>query len=291
MYAARVLLDSINEYGDRLTTAEITIPKWIQAELNTHRALAKNSASSRARPNAVVMRQIMDDPVIPVRFQVNAKGMQGGADLEGVDQRLAEHAWLDIREAVIKSWGYHALDVLGVHKQLINRLLEPWLFTTVIVSGTDWSGFFLQRCHKDAQPEFQHVATLLRDAIENSSPRLLRSGEWHLPLMRPDEVDMDPLVARRVSAARCARVSYLTHEGVRDVNADLDLFDRLVCRASSLEPGHWSPLEHVAQSQGIRRRSGCFLGWTQLRKLYPDEHPRDLGDRAQRYGELDLWPR
>lgn len=280
MYAARVLLDSITEYGDRLTTVEITIPKWIQAELNTHRQQSKNSASSRARPNSVIMQQIMADPVIPVRFQVNARGMQGGADLEGEDRRLAEHAWLDIRDAVIKSWGYHALEVLDVHKQLINRVLEPWLFTTVIVSATDWSGFFLQRCHEAAQPEFQHVAVMLRAAVENSSPSLLGCGAWHLPLMQPDESDMDPLIARRVSAARCARVSYLSHEGKRDVDADLDLFDRLVCRGSSVEPGHWSPLEHVAKASNPGCRSGNFRGWIQLRKLYPGEHPRDLGDRA-----------
>jgi hypothetical protein len=165
---------------------------------------------------------------------------------------------------------------LDVHKQTINRLLEPWLFVDVIVSATDFSGFFAQRVHKDAQPEFQHVARMFKAAYDASEPRKLSPGDWHMPLLREDEADLDSCIARRVSAARCARVSYMTHEGVRSVDADLDLFDRLVARAP--DPGHWSPLEHVARCQDERRMSGPFTGWSQLRKFYSDEHPRDRGD-------------
>ena len=99
-----------------------------------------------------------------------------------------------------------------------------------------------------------------------------------MPLLREDEADLDSCIARRVSAARCARVSYMTHEGTRSIEADLDLFDRLVTRVHTSDPGHWSPLEHVARCQGARGRSGPFLGWSQLRKFYSDEHPRDRGD-------------
>jgi hypothetical protein len=276
MYAARVIHDSINIFGDRLTTAILTIPKWIQAELNTHRLLARNSASSRARPNHVVMTSIMEDPVIPVAFHRNARGMQGGAELVGVDLELAQWAWLNIRDAVLGSEGYRVLTELDVHKQTINRTLEAWLFVDVIVSATDFSGFFAQRVHKDAQPEFQHVARMFKAAFDASTPRKLSPGDWHMPLLREDEADLDSCIARRVSAARCARVSYMTHEGVRSIDADLDLFDRLVARAP--DPGHWSPLEHVARCQGERRMSGPFTGWSQLRKFYSDEHPRDRGD-------------
>lgn len=286
MYGARVILDSVNMHGDRLLTVILTIPKWIQAELNTHRLLSRNSASSRARPNHVVMTSIMDNPVIPIRFHRNAKGMQGGLEIEGEDLARAQRAWFSVRDAVLASEGYRELIDLDVHKQVINRLLEAWMFTDVVVSATDFSGFFAQRVHKDAQPEFQHVARIFKAAYDASVPRELMPGEWHLPLMREDEADIDPDIAKRVSAARCARTSYMTHEGIRDINADLDLFDRLVLRTKNSDPGHWSPLEHVAQSQAIRRASGNFHGWTQLRKFYSDEHPRDRGDlEIAKYGQ------
>lgn len=278
MYAARIILDSVNEYGQRLTTAELTIPKWIQAELNTHKLFSRNSASSRAKPNHVVMTQIMENPVIPVIFHRDQSGMQGGQELSAEELELAAWAWLNIRDAVLGSEGFATLQRLNVHKQTINRVLEPWMFTKVLVSATDYTGFWLQRVHKDAQPEFSHVARMFKTLYDASEPTRIPRGGWHLPLMRPDEADLDLLVARRVSAARCARLSYETHEGKRSIDADLDLFDKLVTRGSSGDPGHWSPLEHPAMSQATPHRSGNFEGWSQLRKFYPGEHPRDRGD-------------
>ena len=154
MYAARVIHDSINIFGDRLTTAILTIPKWIQAELNTHRLLARNSASSRARPNHVVMTSIMEDPVIPVAFHRNARGMQGGAELVGVDLKLAQWAWLNIRDAVLRSEGYRMLTELDVHKQTINRTLEP----RVAASGLRPSVSLRSRPAAEAAPRGQASA-------------------------------------------------------------------------------------------------------------------------------------
>jgi thymidylate synthase ThyX len=146
--------------------------------------------------------------------------------------------------------------VAGVHKQWANRLLEPFSYTTVIVSATEWTNFFGQRLHKDAQPEMQSVGWAIFEAITTSTPRICAASDWHLPYLQPDEAHLPTVTQIALCVARCARVSYLTHDGKRNANADLSLHDRL------LTSGHLSPFEHVAQA-GVG--SGNFRGWRQAR--------------------------
>jgi len=162
---------------------------------------------------------------------------------------------------------------LGVHKQLANRLLEPFLWTTVVVTATNWENFFNLRTRDDVQPEFRTVALLMQDALANSEPKRLGPEQWHLPYISIEErSQLGTFTAAIVAAARCARVSYLTHEGKRDTAKDVELADRL------LRSGHMSPFEHPAQSLYVPARWGNFIGWKQYRKLIPYEHD-PLGER------------
>jgi hypothetical protein len=172
-----------------------------------------------------------------------------------------------------------------LHKQITNRLLEPFQWMTTIVSATNWAHFAGLRVHKDAEPHFQLIARMAMDAREASSPVQMDAGEWHLPLFG---FDGDSEVYRggpgtadrlaggdrvKVATARCARVSYLTHDGRRDVAADIALHDRL------LKSGHWSPFEHCARAYDDNRRSGNFSGWMQYRKTFEGEYTREAWER------------
>jgi thymidylate synthase ThyX len=281
---AKIITDSVSPHGVRLTTMEIVIPRIVLAEFNTHRALSRNSASSRAIPITTMVKRVIDDPYIPEQWGVNGKGMQAHGALEGSDAAQAEDAWLGARDSALAY--VRELLVLNVHKQTANRLLEPWMWHTVIVSATEWSNFFHLRCHPAAHPAIRNTAEAMRDAMAASTPRELDFSEWHLPLV--DERDNGLRLADKIkmSVARCARVSYLTHDGVRDAQADIDLHDRL------LDGGHMSPFEHVASpmtSGDIADRwdhiagltgyridvtehfVGNFRGWVQYRKTISGE--------------------
>jgi len=259
-YAAKIVADSIGPNAIRLTTMEVTFPRIVLAEFNTHRMFSRNSASSRAIPVDKMIRRVIDDPFIPAKWPQNQKGMQATEYLTGDDALMAERAWLLARNSATE----HAsrLLELGVHKQIANRLLEPFLWHTVIVTATEWSNFFALRCHPDAQPEIQAVAYMMQELYSTEEPTQLQPGDWHLPYIREEERDSEEFDLRLVSVGRCARVSYLTHDGVRDPAQDVGLCERL--RSS----GHWSPFEHVAmcRNAGDLSQSGNFKGWDQFRK-------------------------
>lgn len=276
MYSCKILLDSINRSNDRLTTFEITIPRFILAEFNTHRMLSRNSASSRAIPVEKILKRIESDPFIPEYWGKNQKGMQAHESLSEEDSSAARKNWIDARNNALES----ARQLLknGVHKQLANRILEPFLWQTIIASATEWQNFFGLRGHPDAQPEFKRIALMMKEAYDSSSPSLIEDGEWHLPLIGIDEEDLaachevansyqdsDRMLAF-ISAGRCARVSYLTHDGKRNPREDIKLASRL------LEDGHMSPLEHVAcADSSMKKYVGNFKGFLQFRKTIPYE--------------------
>lgn len=173
----------------------------------------------------------------------NQPGMQADMTLEQDAAAAAEQVWLQARDASVAA--AEQLADLNVHKQVTNRLLEPWMWHTVLITATNWHGFFWQRVHRDAQPEIREAATAMKVAYDASIPALLTDGEWHLPYVSDDELDTVGLdAARKVSAARCARTSYTTVHGNRDLSEDLGLYDRLVTHRDQ-DPPHASPLEHV----------------------------------------------
>jgi thymidylate synthase ThyX len=266
-YAARVIADSVSESGRRLVTMEVTFPRLVLAEFNTHRVFSRNSASSRAIPIKKQLARIREAPFVPETWGLNKAGMQAEHDADQTTAAAARAAWLSARDRAVEQ--AEELLRLGIHKQLANRLLEPFMWHTVIVTATEWSNFFALRANPMAQPEINTVAGLMLAAYRQSTPNPVPSGGWHLPLLQADERDgtfEHSEDARRISAARCARVSYLTHSGVRDLEADLGLYRRLV------DGGHLSPLEHVATPEPDGAWVGNFRGWRQLRKTIPNEH-------------------
>jgi thymidylate synthase ThyX len=270
---ARIILDSISPDDVRLTTMEVTLHRFVLAEFNTHRVFSRNSASSRAIPLAKQIDRVQNDPAIPVSFPAEQRGMQGGAELTDWDRDLARVQWFLARSYAVTQARF--LAETGVHKSVAARLLEPFMWQTIIVSSTEWENFFTLRCSPMAQPEIRVAAEAMRDALAASTPTPLNYDEWHLPFVTGyDAADMpETRTALLCSAARCARVSYLTHDGQRDIAKDLQLAERL------MHPGdgafHASPFEHVARpyNEWIHRYEDCgnFSGWVQLRKLIEDD--------------------
>lgn len=270
-FDVKIILDSIAPCGKRLTTITCTSPRIILAEINTHRDRARNAASSRAIPFPKMLEQIESDPFIPIRFGSEQKGMQTGGEID--DPAAATAIWLEAQEHAI----HHAkrLAAIGVHKSICNRLVEPWMWCTQVMTATEWANFFRLRCHPDAEIHFQQIANMIRDAIAASTPIVRKEHEWHLPFVENN--DLTSLQSEgftedgiaRISVSRCARVSYLTHHGVRDPKLDLQLFERLV-QGSGF--GHWSAHEHVAQASSSLVRSGPFIGWHQYRKNFALEN-------------------
>jgi thymidylate synthase ThyX len=256
-YSACVLLDSIAPNGVRLTTLEVTFPRFVLAEFNTHRQLSRNSASSRAVPTAKLIERVEQDPVLPLEWGRNKAGMSASDVLSTAEADAARHVWLRARDdAVARA---RELLELRVHKQELNRILEPFLWHTVIVTATQWENFFDLRCAPNAQPEIREAALRMREAIDASHPQPVANGEWHTPLVQEDEVGFDIETRKRLSAARCARVSYLTHGGRREIGKDLELYERL------RSDRHLSPFEHVATPATDRDLHANFRGWIQMR--------------------------
>lgn len=274
-YSARVLKDSLSPEGVRLTTLEVTFPRIVLAEFNTHRVFSRNSASSRAIPVEKMLKRVQDDPFIPIYWGKNQKGMQAEQEVTLEEIAVATDEWLKARDLAVQQ--AKALLDLGIHKQITNRLLEPFLWQTVIVTATEWDNWEALRRHPDAQPEIKMAADLMSDARARSTPQMLWYGEWHLPLTPEldegfakrtfgDSKWLDWEYWKKVSTGRCARVSYLTHDGRRDLEADIGLGDRL--RSS----GHMSPFEHIATPLNSKELfRGNFRGWIQYRKELPFE--------------------
>lgn len=281
----------------RLTTFELRYPRFIHAEFMTHRVISRNASSSRAIPVDRMIRMIEEDPAIPIEFGRNQKGMQsagehnapvfgdahpahGGTHLE---QHTPQEAWLCAMRDAIR-WACR-FNEAGYHKQVVNRILEPYSHIKVVATATNWENFFALRAHPDAQPEIQQLAHAMLKAMGDSVP-VHRPRDpsdpdaWHLPYIWESEraekaswTSVDgTLLLRKMSAARCARVSYFTHEGVvPPPEKDEALYDRLV----GSKPLHASPLEHQARPAvsmgGEAPLQGNFTGWVQFRKMHAGE--------------------
>ena len=263
-FTASVVADSINGYGNRLTTLQLSYPRFIHAEFMTHRAFSRNASSSRAIPVAKMIEQVRTNPAMPIHWGANQPGMQARTELS------------DTVEA-IQSWkraARQAADIaehmaaIGLHKQVANRVLEPFQLMNVVVSATEWSNFFELRDHEDAQPEIRALAVVMKEAMGSSSP-VLRSESssagfhaWHLPYVTFEERELYRLdILLKASTARCARVSYKNHDQTEpSIKKDIELHDALVDAA----PLHASPTEHAACGRGNTFQKN-FKGWKQYR--------------------------
>lgn len=261
---AKIILDSISHKGVRLTTFQLKYHRFIHSELMTHRVFSRNASSSRAIPVMKVLKQVWNDPAIPLHWGKNQPGMQANAQLAGWKKTAARALWtLAGKAACVFAY---AMVKVGLHKQVANRILEPWQFIHVVLSSTEFANWFALRDHPDAQPEIQELAKKMRMQLRLSIPTKLRPGQWHLPyLTEMERTVLSTGTARKVSAARCCRVSYLKHDGgASDFIEDEKLCDRL----AKSKPIHASPFEHVAQPlENSNLRSGNFQGWMQYREL------------------------
>lgn len=269
--SAEVIADSISPEGSRVTTMVVTFHRFVLAEFNTHRVFSRNSASSRAIPVTRTLTNVEDDPAWPIYWGSELAGMQAGPELSGEDLIEAQNVYADIKnyttERISRYLNERSLaDSARLHKSVLNRLLEPFMWHTVIVTSTEWDNFFALRCHEAAQPEIRVAAELMRDAYHNSTPNQLEYGQWHIPFAQDNFSTNQNLKA---SVARCAWVSTANHDGDHSLEAINRMYDRLV----SADPMHASPLEHQAlPSRTIPGASvrGNLNGWYQLRHLVED---------------------
>lgn len=343
--SAEIIADSIAPYGENLTTMRVTFPRYILAELNTHRMLSKNSASSRAIPFEKMVKAVEENPFIPIAWQKDHKGMQGTEYLIDRKHENAVYEWLKARDYAVKQARMMNND--GVTKQLCNRLLEPFMWHTVLITATDWENFFALRCPQYEEPlskkiyrskkdltkdtflpenrieeellgdkywlsinrgmadiHMMALAEAMWDAKNESTPKKLQAGEWHIPFenkissnvtdwsddikvqakLLGKDLTMDKV---KVSTAMSARTSYTIvgeKDKKRSYEADLELHDRLA------ESGHWSPFEHCARVMDDMERAyyytstgpnpdkfnaavlGNFRGFIQYRKMFENEN-------------------
>lgn len=297
--SAEVIQSSQGPNGIPIHTLRLVYPRFIHSELMTHRLFSRNAASSRAIPIEKVRQQVKTDPAKPIHWGLNQRGMQAKQELSEQHQELAEMFWESAGNYMTKR--VQDLVNLNVHKQVVNRLLEPWQWMVVIVTATDWKNFFHLRCHKDAQPEIKRLADLVKKAIEESVPFQLDAGEYHVPfvtrlreedglkyLIPPDDEGYQfyctPADAVKVSASVCAQTSFRALD--YSLDKALAIYDRLV----ESKPVHASPFEHQAIAleacedmnlfyptnwpKGITHIdreanlwSGNFRGWVQNRQL------------------------
>lgn len=257
-FECRILADSVAPTGARLTTVLAAYPRAIHSEIMTHKLLSKSSASSRAIPVLKLIERIEADPWIPDYIGKNQKGMQPGEELTDSARNEAVNEWLAAKnDAVAHARTLHAM---GVHKGVVNRAIEPWMWITVVISATDLDNFFGLRDHEMAEPHFQHFARMFRKARDESTPVQLEAGQWHLPFVLVDEQDNDVLgnylekidisqrqeTLRKISVGRTARVSYLNHDGKFNPEDDIRLHDDLMVK----RPLHAAPAEHIAKAMG-----------------------------------------
>lgn len=283
--SAKVIADSVHHLGprpQRILTVEARFPRAVLPQLGTHRMLSKNTASSRAIPFERMVADVLNDTATPLYWGVNRAGMAATEEMGEKARAAALTAWLDARDTAIA----HArrLATLGLHKQSVNRLIEPFAHTTVLITATDWANFFALRLHHAAQPETQALAAAIFEAQAASTPvdRTNMKGidRWHLPMVSDDERHTLMGAALKVCAARTARISFENHHGIRDFGSDIALHDRL------MKEGHWSPMEHAAlpfrqpfwkRWTGHADRVGNLSGWSSYRKQFATEHPYYAG--------------
>jgi hypothetical protein len=274
---AQVIADSVGPNGVRLTTMTLMYPRMIHAEYMTHRAFSRNASSSRAIPVKKLINMAVEDPAFFSEVRLNEPGMQGQVLADPETLTKFHDEWLQLMRlsaefakrwaAPVSEGGYN------IHKQHVNRVMEPWHHIKVVHTATEWDNFFRLRRHPAAEPTMAAVAEAMYVAREASTPAIMVPGEWHLPFIRMlDRVDHDLDELIKISTARCARVSYMRHDGTpAPVSEDLQLHARLVERdAGSDDPVHMSPAEHQAQclpKLGTAEKwSGNLRGWHQYRK-------------------------
>lgn len=288
--------------GKEIVTYELIYPRIVHAELLTHRLFSRNAASSRAIPVTKVIEMVRENPAMPVRFGANQAGMQDkGAEHYGpvtLPVGYGYNAQISGRGAWVMAANdaadyAEAFSEAGYHKQIANRLLEPFQWMKTIVTATELDNWFWLRKHPDADPTIAALAEAMWEALQNSTPIELQPGDWHVPYygsgcwQAADEgqgVSLEDALA--ISSSCCAQVSYRKLDDT--IEKAKSVYERLV----GSKPVHASPFEHQASpmrvptlwgdlgdmwEEGVTHLdkqgnfwSGNFMGWIQHRQLIPN---------------------
>lgn len=259
---AKVIEDSVAPHGKRITTLQLCYPRFIHAEFMTHRVFSRNASSSRAIPVAKMIEQVRNNPATPIHWGKNQAGMQAKEELGIAERDYVRAKWW---EAAGKAADIaEEMSAEGAHKQIANRILEPFQWMHVVMTATEFDNFFELRLHPDAQPEIHELARVMSEAMDKSEPNAVDFNDWHLPYITDNERHSMPVAdLLKMSTARCARVSYLKHDGgVATKEEDFALYERLV----GSDPIHASPCEHQATPMEMSYdKCKNFVGWRQYR--------------------------
>lgn len=274
MFVEVVLASRHAQTGRLVVSLHMRYPRIIHGELMTHRVFNRNARSSRAVPIKTLLGEIRSSAFIPWHWTGAKPGMQGvpnwqekilvkGAAALHVDTDIpvnAEAAWL---------WGRDLMADLAesfadadYHKQVANRLVEPWMWMDLLVTSTHWANFMHLRDHPDAEPHIRDLAVLVGKALEaaGDQAQILHPGQWHLPYVTREEIDRElPAwrftsaadavlrpettvadLGKMISAARCARISYKPFDGNSTYEKEIERFNSLIGN----DAVHASPLEH-----------------------------------------------
>lgn len=288
--------------GKEIITWELEYPRFTHSEMMTHRMFSRNAASSRAIPVAKMIEQVRDNPAMPVHWGKNQPGMQAKEELHGQELYNVQLAWTDAAEAARSGAEYMASN--SAHKQIVNRILEPFQWMKTVVTYTEGENFFWLRNHEDAQPEIKALAEAMLRVLKDSKPFELNAGEWHVPYVERSRMEDGSICystfsggciakltveeALKISSSCCAQVSYRLLD--QSLEKALIIYDRLV----ESEPVHASPFEHQASpmhrpynefwhnqeepweegvthvDRGGNFWSGNFCGYIQHRQLIPN---------------------
>jgi thymidylate synthase ThyX len=259
MITAKIIADSLNKSSGskRITTFILTYPRFIHSELLTHRVFSRNASSSRAFPINKFIEDVLTDPAMPIHWGKNQKGMQAELEVDEETQKKAMIVWNSARDSAIEY--AKQLQELGLHKQVVNRILEPFFHITTLLTATEFENFFKLRAHKAAQPEIRELAYKMLELYNSNKPEEKGIGEWHIPFgdKYTDGLSLEQKL--KIATARAARVSYKTFDGKIDYEKDYELHDNL------LKEGHYSPFEHCAQAEfGVFDN---FNQWKSYRKM------------------------
>jgi hypothetical protein len=293
--SAKVLAHSITEWGKEIVTFELEYHRFIHAEIMTHRLFSRNCASSRAIPTKKMLALIRGQPAVPIFWGKNQAGMQA---VEECSEKIKwkggkatpEKFWLSAMDGSLSE--AEAFAIAGYHKQVVNRLTEPFQMIKVVVTATEFANFFHLRLHEAVQPELRELARCMKEALSKSKPMLRVRGEitsekeYHLPYVSEEErhtLKIEDLIV--VSVARCAAISY------RNEDYPLEKCKEVYSRLIGGDRIHGSALEHIARSMFVSKDpefleleegvthsdrnkdlwSGNFKGWIQYRKLLMGE--------------------
>lgn len=288
MIEAKIVLDSINPAGSRITTWLLTYPRFIHSEFMTHRIFSRNAASSRAIPSKKLIESVRNNPALFEQVGKANKGMTAEEVLSPLESSVFLKSWKEAGESsadFVEYWSQH------IAKQVVNRILEPWMHMTVVATATDHSNFFKLRAHPAAQPEFQVLAYRMLGEYVRSTPLPLEWGQWHLPGLSEEDStneDLEDADRLKICTALACRASYSAFD------EPLSFADAERIHDRGVQNGHWSPFEHCAQAVGSSGACGAFKRypwsnfdfpgnggqsyWGQYRKLFPSECARGFSN-------------